>query len=127
MGWSLFRVFLLIFFVLPSHAFSADSNALSGKVLLLKYEDDQNYHVKFDDVFVTWTCVKGAELGKVETDIYQIKRVAPHVYLVNWSEVDGSFVDLVLNLKLRKVYSSGKSGELSWFREGAIESADRFY
>ncbi len=102
-------------------SFSAFANDLSGKNFLFQYEGDDHYAVRFADTVLTWEGVKGADLGKSETDAYRLKEVASKIYLINWIENNGTFVAVVMNLESMKVFSTGeKYGEYQWFREGLI-------
>ena len=105
---------------LHMYAVPTFAHELSGKTLLLKYEQEQHYKVSFEEKDLTWKGVKGDDKNS-ETDPYQFKKIATEIYLVNWTEKDGTFVDIVLNFASMKVYSSGKSGESTWLREGDIQ------
>jgi hypothetical protein len=116
---SFFQSFIVFIGVVSAQSLMA-SDGLSGKSLKLEYADEQHYTVEFSAEKVTWECVKGDERGRSETDVYQMMPIAKDIYLVNWTESDGSYVDLVLNLDAMKVFSSGIVKDYKWFPKGNI-------
>lgn len=105
---------IILFFSLNCFA----GNDLIGRKFLFMYEGDQHYQVSFTDASVTWLGVKGDEVGRSETDKYQSSLIAPGVYFIQWSEQDGTFVALTINLRTKTIHSTGISGHYTWFRKG---------
>jgi hypothetical protein len=99
---------------------SVYADDIRGQKFLLQYEGEQHYLVTFLENELRWECVKGDELGRSEIDPFESREIASKIFFIHWSEKDGSFVDLVLNLNSMKVWSSGQSGESKWFRDGVI-------
>ena len=96
------------------------SPGLGGRQINIAYSDGQSYRLDFQNVEVTWQGTKGFDAGKSEKEKYQSIEVAPEVFLIHWTESDGSFVDLVLNFVTNHAYSSGQSGRDQWFRQGIL-------
>ena len=99
---------------------SMATQELAGKNFLFKYEGNQHYQVTFTETEVTWRGIKGNDTGKSETDKYQASLIAPSIHFVQWNELDGTFVALTINLKTKKIISTGISGTYQWFRRGSF-------
>jgi phenolic acid decarboxylase len=112
------KLLALFLSILSFQAFGKIS--FDGKKFLFKYEGEQHYEVHFSKSMVKWVCVKGDELGRSETDPFQFGVIAQDVYFIQWSELDGTFVALTINLKTKKIISTGVSGSYKWIRNGEI-------
>ncbi len=96
------------------------SNPLSGRVLIIEYENGNSFELTYSEFTLIWKGIKVSEEGKSEQDQYLWSEVGPEIYLISWVEKDGTFVNTVVNLQTLKVYSSGIFKGLSWFWTGKV-------
>jgi phenolic acid decarboxylase len=119
---------LLSIACLGNAAASARGDAqLAGRSFVFRYEDGAAYRVTFDDDAsrVTWAGLQGPDQGRSETDAYRSQRLSDGIHFVHWTENDGTFVSLALNLKAMTLVSAGKAGDATWFKRGAITRSAR--
>lgn len=100
----------------------ASENPLVGKTIQIDYETGVSYSLSFTATEMTWTGVKGGEIGRSETDPYQITIMGKKEFFLNWTEKDNHFVALVLNFRKMEAFAAGHQGEKMWSRKGKISN-----
>lgn len=93
---------------------------LRNRLWQFQYDGGDSYRVSFGYDTLTWTAIEGADVGRSETDRYDVAAVSDRVYFISWTEQDSSHVSVVLNLKNLTVHSSGSSPSGNWFRKGIV-------
>jgi hypothetical protein len=97
------------------------ASELNGRRYKWEYESGNHYLISLDTNSITWTGTQGTDLGRTGTDPYQYFKLAPHTFMIQWTENDGTFVTVVINENKKTVWSSGQFNGKSWFRKGVIK------
>ena len=88
------------------------------------YENGDTYDVKLNDNTVTWKGLEGGDKGQSEMDYIKRKMLAKNIEVIQWNEMDGTFVTLVFDRANLIIISSGKTSEGDWFMQGNATQLD---
>lgn len=91
-----------LFFAINTNAQNKKEMSIIGKTIEYKYDDGDDYKVKFekegDTFYAHWYVLSGKYKGENRKETADIAEVAPNVWFVSWLEPTQEVVSVVFNL-----------------------------
>ena len=104
-------------------------NILTNKLVNRKYEwtytTGMTGSVVFTEDLANWEILEGPNKGSSDSNKYKAREVDEDIYFVQWHEANNKItVTLLINEKLKKVYSSVASADELEFESGDIHKIE---
>lgn len=91
---------------------------------IFNYSEGSRYEIELTENTITWTALDGPDKGQFQTNHLKRSMLQNHTEILQWSELDGTFVTVAFSRDHNEVVSSGKTFSESWLMSGTVEIAD---
>ena|SRR3990167_47476 len=108
-------IFSVAFFVVATTAAYAKT---STEHYIFHYETGDIYDFQITENSATWKGLEGSDKGQSETDYIKRKTLSNDMEVIQWKEMNGTFVTLVLDRAHLSIVSSGITSDGDWLMSG---------
>lgn len=118
-----------LFSTINTNAQTKKEMNIIGKTIEYKYNDGDNYKVKFEKedntFFAHWYVLSGEYKGENRKETADIAEVAPNVWFVSWLEPTQEVVSIVFNLNKNEITCSYYFNKEKYFWYGKIINVEQ--